>query len=400
MVQEVINLSSYIKDKVVLELGAGFAVPSLIAAANSAKYVYITDGHQDLVDFVPLIMRKNNVNPNKCAVKRLTFSVNNEMQHILDDMRSKQLGNCPDILLASDVLKTPKMSIDFFKCILFFFQSHQKHQEKIFLQRKQREIERKQHFSPNIQQQFESFTSRNGNLIDINFPMTNGGYVPSLMRPQIRKQAAAAANRLSHYKKGDTVSILSRYSDDDTSTNTNFTTRKIVNLVDSSDDDKDVDMAEHAMYKSPASQPGKSSVSAIETVVNAPLIEMHSLNHRQYDEFGRFQQQQQRGLGIPKLIQKRSENEDEDKIKSMCIICVNFLFLSLRLVHICCLINRHCVHVYIDGNAKSEAPVLILSHLRANGANWKYFSESCERNKLRIKCINITKDAEVWIVSL
>lgn len=100
--------TDYIKDKTILELGAGLGLPSLTAAA-SARQIYCSDLSPEAMRIVTASAKHNNITNVQCAVYKW--------------QQPAQLSNA-EVVLLSDVAYDPKSFDPLYDLIMNFLNSH------------------------------------------------------------------------------------------------------------------------------------------------------------------------------------------------------------------------------------------------------------------------------------
>ncbi len=219
LISQLFKLESYICNKVVLEFGSGFGIPSIVSLYLGAKYVYATDGNDDILGVLPIIFNKNNISDSKYCIKKLIYNNFNNFEFV-------ETKKHIDIILASNIFNTNiQNSLNFYETIEHFFDNYIHKQRKKFFKKQKNEYKNNQHIIPNIRKQFNNIIPNNS---DLNLPITNGGYLPLKLKPiyitnkgQSKPIITNTNGNITHTKSPQTVSIAT--SDDDISINTLFT---------------------------------------------------------------------------------------------------------------------------------------------------------------------------------
>lgn len=407
------DVQNYFKDKVVLELGAGFGIPSLVALNLGAKYVYVTDGNDDVLSILPVIFNKNHVPSNKYTTKKLLFNQWDDLRGIVDDCRNNVKQANIDIILASDVLDTKTNAANFFDTVKFYFDVYKEQQRKKFRKRKQKEFENKV-LTPNVQQQFNRFTSNKVMFGDIKKPVTNGGVLPCLLKPSPRNCPAIPFPPSPNNLNTDTsINSHSSHSDDDNGSRSTIFSNKNMQNVELPNTTH-VNPSSMALdYKTPYIVPG-SSLSAIKTVAEVEELRISRFNRYQYDQFNQrnIQAQQKKPL-IPKYdfnkqaadeladsdgdqemyerVKKRSENSNNHNINGHNQSQKNF--------------DEKEEEEFIS-KQKVNAPMLILAHHKKNRKKdvklsedgFQQFFNKCVAAGYRTQNIVFEWDYEIWMI--
>lgn len=73
MIDYLPNISKYLDNKIILELGCGFGAPSIAAIKLGAKFVYATDNDSYLLKSIPIVFNQNKIKPNKYSFVNIIF---------------------------------------------------------------------------------------------------------------------------------------------------------------------------------------------------------------------------------------------------------------------------------------------------------------------------------------
>jgi nicotinamide N-methyltransferase len=99
------NKATLLKDKTVLELGAGAGLPSLIAALNGAAHVVVTDyPDHDLVANLQKNIDSCDVLPSPRNISAAGFLWGADVSSLVEQLPSKRLAHGFDLLILADLL--------------------------------------------------------------------------------------------------------------------------------------------------------------------------------------------------------------------------------------------------------------------------------------------------------
>ena len=350
LMHKLLRLGPYFENKVVLELGAGFGIGSILSLYLGAKHVFITDGDPELVAVIPSILERNGMTPECFTVRQLVFgevgkigecSTSSDIEWIITECRRRHNKDTVGLMVAADVLDSHQTARSFFKSISFLFERYHEDQRLLFRNRKQREME-SVHTASSIQSHFARFPE---NKMDINCPITTGGVLPSTLRPQRRNTVSptfnSSANRSAvHSVHSGTpsadsvlrlqnhVSSTSLFDSIDAPSETSLTSFHSLNsstsfLTNTGSRSGSAagspswrtrnlqlpntvhlypDQTQNDMAPAPPAMSSMSSRSAIERVVNVKPLEISTFDRVRYDALSqRNQQKQQNGRILPKL---------------------------------------------------------------------------------------------------
>ena len=137
----VLRLWPYFEGKVVLELGSGFGIPSLISLSLGAKHVFVTDGDPSLVAAVRRIFERNKVPEDRFTAKRLLFAERGDAAAVAAECRRRLKQQSVGLLVAADVLSSEQTASALFETVSFFFERFHDEQRRLFRARKRREVD-------------------------------------------------------------------------------------------------------------------------------------------------------------------------------------------------------------------------------------------------------------------
>eukprot|EP01084_Bolivina_argentea_P240628 404180_1 len=229
LISQLFKLESYICGKVVLELGSGFGIPSIVSLYLGAKYVYTTDGNDDILSILPIIFNKNNISDSKYTIKKLTYNNFNNFQ--LNAHKHKHI----DIILASNIFNNNiQNGLNFYQTIEHFFDNYINKQRNKFIKKQKNEYKNKQYIIPNIRKQFNHFTPNNNKKNeDLNLPITNGGYLPYSIKP---KSIIINNNNNNNNNNAQTIINTGTHTGNKSPNTTATTTSTTTNSHNSDDD--------------------------------------------------------------------------------------------------------------------------------------------------------------------
>lgn len=399
LMHKLFRLEPYFRNKVVLELGAGFGIASMVSLHLGAKHVLLTDAHPEILSLLPVILQHNRVAAHRTTVLPLQWQCKEHHTQLLAHCQRHLAQSNVDLLLAADVIQNTHSAQAFFESVDFFFAHFIATQRAIFRRHQTRDRERAQ-ATPSVQRLFADFAG--DARMDVNRPLTNGGCLPLRSR-RARKRAKinkSIGPPTTNESSTQSLYTASSHSDDDHSglssnVSSNASTFCSSRSRASGPPSKNLRLPMDGRGSDEKSPPrdemghfGLSSLSALETIVDVPLLDASRLEGSGLRQRIRKRREVDT-LGLPKLLGRNASGGDTMEVDGVDEVEMASAMSAEEEEFVSAM--------------KAKAPVLIIAQQKVDEAHaegWALFRAKCLDKGYRVNNVSFEWRGEIWMVKL